>query len=58
MSAETAYAWHGRPGALERLTPPWEDLDVVEPAAGLADGSRTVLRLREGLIPIRWVAAS
>ncbi len=56
MSAETAYAWHGRPGALERLTPPWENLEVVEPAAGLADGSRTVLRVREGLIPIRWVA--
>lgn len=56
MSAETVYAWHGRPGALERLTPPWERVEVIEPGAGLADGSRTVLKVREGLIQLRWVA--
>ena len=56
MSAEAAFAWHGMPGALERLTPPWERLDVIEPGAGLADGSRTVLRVWQGPIPLRWVA--
>jgi uncharacterized protein (TIGR01777 family) len=56
VSADAAYAWHGRPGALERLTPPWERVEVVEPGAGIADGSRTVLRIRKGLVPIRWVS--
>ncbi len=28
-SAEEALAWHARPGALERLTPPWERTEVV-----------------------------
>ncbi len=44
------------PGAFERLTPPWERFDVLEPGAGLAEGSRTVLRVHEGPIPLRWVA--
>jgi uncharacterized protein len=56
VSAEAAFAWHGRPGALERLTPPWERLKVIEPGAGLAEGSRAVLRVWEGPIPLRWVA--
>jgi uncharacterized protein (TIGR01777 family) len=56
VSAETAYAWHGRPGAIERLTPPWERVDVIEPGAGIADGSRTVLRVHEGPIRLRWIA--
>lgn len=56
MSAETAYAWHGRPEALERLTPPWEKVQVIESGAGLADGSRTVLKMWQGIIPLRWVA--
>jgi hypothetical protein len=44
------------PGALERLTPPWERVDVIEPGAGLADGSRTILSVHQGPIPFRWVA--
>ena len=56
VSAEVAYAWHGKPGALERLTPPWERVDVIEPGAGIADGSRTVLRVHEGPLRLRWIA--
>jgi uncharacterized protein len=50
------YAWHARPGAFERLTPPWERVDVVERRGGLADGARTVLRVRAGPASVRWVA--
>jgi uncharacterized protein (TIGR01777 family) len=32
--AELVYRWHGRPGALERLTPPWERVEVLERAGG------------------------
>jgi uncharacterized protein len=31
-------------------------MDVLEPAAGLVDGSKTVLRVRGGPFPVRWVA--
>ena len=54
VPAETLFAWHAQPGALERLTPPWERLEVVEPAPNLENGSRGVLRIRLGPFPIRW----
>src|SRR5262249_11824031 len=56
VSAEAAFAWHGRPGALERLTPPWERVVVIEPGAGIADGSRTVLSVHAGPLRMRWIA--
>lgn len=55
VSAEAAFAWHTRPGALERLIPPWQDVRVLR-AEPLAEGSRTVLELRRGPLRSRWVA--
>jgi len=49
---EEVFDWHARPGAIRRLTPPWQPFRVVEEAASLADG-RAVLRLPGGL---GWVA--
>lgn len=54
--AETVWAWHTRPGALERLTPPWERARVVRRSGPLEEGSTVELRIRAGLVPVRWVA--
>ncbi len=53
---EAVFEWHARPGALERLIPPWESVEVVERAPRLADGARVTLRIRQGPLTIRWVA--
>ncbi len=29
VSAERVFQWHVEPGALERLTPPWEEARVI-----------------------------
>lgn len=50
------FAWHARPGAFERLAPPWEHVRVVERDGGIADGGRTVIELRKGPLRFRWVA--
>jgi uncharacterized protein len=50
---DEVFAWHGRPGALTRLTPPWQPLRVGQEASNLRDG-RAVLLLPGG---VRWVAA-
>ncbi len=55
-SAADAFAWHARPGALERLTPPWDRVVVEERSGGIEDGARVALRVRAGPIPVRWVA--
>ncbi len=39
------FAWHERPGAFERLSPPWEDTELVERTGGLEVGARTVVRV-------------
>lgn len=54
-SAEELFRWHAEPGALERLTPPWERLEVVERAPGVYDGARGVLRVRVGPFPVLWI---
>jgi uncharacterized protein len=57
---EALYDWHSRPGAFERLTPPWDRAVVERRTGGIEPGSRVVLRtpvgpLRGPLAP-RWVA--
>lgn len=56
VSAETVFNWHCRPGAFERLTPPWEAVRVLEQTGGIADGGRVVLAVRAGGFWRRWVA--
>lgn len=55
VSASELYAWHGRPGAFERLNPPFAPVQVEERTGGLEVGARTVVR---GVGPLgqRWVA--
>lgn len=55
-SAPALFAWHTRPGAFERLAPPWEHLRIVSRHGGIADGSRVTLELRRGLFKTRWEA--
>src|SRR3954449_13481096 len=50
------FAFHESPGALERLTPPWERVELVEGGGSIRPGSRVVLRTRIGPVPLRWVA--
>lgn len=55
-SAEDVFRWHTRPGALERLTPPWERVEVVERTGGINNGDRVVLRMHLGPLTQTWVA--
>lgn len=53
---EEAYAWHTRPGAFERLVPPWVRVRIADPGAGVAEGSQLVFDVRRGPLKVRWVA--
>jgi uncharacterized protein (TIGR01777 family) len=57
VSAAQAFEWHERPGALERLTPPWEKVRVVKRSGeGLKPGARVTLENRLGPLRLRWEA--
>lgn len=54
---ERVWAFHELPDALERLTPPWEAVRVVEKAQGLQVGSRVIIETKLfGIVPARWTA--
>lgn len=54
--ADTVFDWHTRPGALERLTPGWNAMQVVERTGGVVDNGRTTLRINVGPFKRLWVA--
>ncbi len=53
VSAENLFEWHTRPGAFERLTPPWEKVELIEKTGGIEEGSKVTLRFPMGL---KWVS--
>jgi uncharacterized protein len=54
--AAEVYAWHARPDALERLTPPGEHVKVSENTGGIESGARVVMQFGRWPFRRRWVA--
>ncbi len=55
-SPSRVFAFHESPGALARLTPPWESVEVEQGGDSIRPGSRVVLRMKVGPLRLRWVA--
>jgi uncharacterized protein (TIGR01777 family) len=55
-AAADVFAWHARPGAFERLSPPWERVRVAARSGGIENGARLTLELSLGPFRRRWVA--
>ena len=49
---EQVFAWHTRPGALQRVLPPWVPMSVAQESGSLADGT-AVVELPGG---VKWTA--
>ncbi|MCA9623492.1 MAG: NAD-dependent epimerase/dehydratase family protein, partial [Myxococcales bacterium] len=55
VPARELHDWHLRPGAFERLGPPWERMRPLH-AEPVAEGSRRVFEVRKGGLWLRWSA--
>ena len=53
--AEDVFAWHTRPGAFQRLVPPWMSVKLQE-MEGIRDGQRAVMNVSFGPVHKKWVA--
>lgn len=53
-SAEEVFCWYARPGAFERLTPPWASLEEIEYTGGIENGARRVLLVKLGPLKRKW----
>lgn len=56
VTSEEALRWHSRPGALERLLPPWESVEIASRGDGIRNGSIVELKQRLGPLKLTWVA--
>ena len=56
VDADELFAWHARPGAFERLAPPWETMKIVRRTGSITDGSELVFRVYQGPIGLTWHA--
>ena len=46
VSVETAFAWHERTGAFQRLTPPWEPVEVIDKTGNIRDGDTLIAKVK------------
>lgn len=55
-SPRELFDWHVRPGAFQRLTPPWQRVEVVRTTGRVPhDGSRVELRIKLGPMWRKWL---
>lgn len=52
--ADQAFAWHQRPGAFERLIPPWQRVQVLKRSGSIHDRGRITLRVHAHPWPTTW----
>lgn len=53
-SIDEVFRWHTQPEALQRLTPPWINIEVVEQKGGIQEDSKVTIRLKRGPFFIHW----
>ena len=53
--APKVFEWHTRPGAFQRLTPPWEKITVLK-AEGVRDGDEVHFQTQIGPFHTTWLA--
>jgi uncharacterized protein (TIGR01777 family) len=54
--AADVFDWHLRPGAFERLAPPWDRIRLLDAGGGVAEGSRAEIEIMLGPFRQRWTA--
>lgn len=56
VSADRAWAWHTRTGAIDRMLPPWQPIRLLDRGEGLAEGSTVSFRLGRPPLSLDWLA--
>lgn len=54
VSVQELFAWHERPGAFQRLSPPWDPAELLTPHPGIRDGAQVTVRMHAGPVPVTW----
>jgi len=52
--SDAVFAWHERPGAFERLAPPWDRVTLSGPAAAITPDATQVIKVPVGPFRMSW----
>tara|TARA_B100000809_G_scaffold66087_1_gene62776 strand:+ start:418 stop:783 length:366 start_codon:yes stop_codon:yes gene_type:complete len=55
VPVEKLFNWHENEGAFERLTPPFDPVNVTRRVGGI-DGGTVYIAMKAGPVPLTWVA--
>jgi hypothetical protein len=50
------FKWHARPGAIQRLSPPWNPLTIMDQKGGIQTGAEVIMRMKAGPFFFKWLA--
>lgn len=50
VPVEDLFAYHERPGAFQRLNPPWEPVEIIHHSGGIQDGAVVELKMKVGVL--------
>jgi ligand-binding SRPBCC domain-containing protein len=54
---ERVFAFHELPDAINRLTPPWENAEIIQPPKNLEVGTKVIIAVKIfGLVSKKWIA--
>ncbi|MBF0452381.1 MAG: TIGR01777 family protein [Candidatus Magnetomorum sp.] len=56
VPVDTAFSWHERQGAIQRLTPPWEQIRIEGRTGGIQTGDQTFFNVKAGPFWLDWLA--
>jgi hypothetical protein len=56
VPVEKAFEWHEKAGAIERLTPPWEKIQIISRSGGIKNGDQTFFKVKVGPFWMKWLA--
>lgn len=56
ISADRLFEWHERPGAFERLTPPWDKVELIRKDPSLEVGSQLHIKTSIGPLSMLWIS--
>ncbi len=55
-SSQELFDWHARPGAFERLTPPWQGAEIISEDPGFSEGKEVKLKVSTPIGKRPWLA--
>ena len=56
FSSKEVFDWHKNESAFQRLSPPWDEVRIVERINGIEKGARTIIDVKIWPIWKRWIA--